>query len=598
MRCLFALFFAASSIFVQIDATEYDIPQSIRFTLEREESSSPIVYYFSQPDAIEKPYPIFIICDGSESKGGERSILLVRDFFAERVHSLKAGYIAIEKCGIDGNEIDKSEFWNRYTRSQRLKDHLQVIHYLEEHPPNGWNGQFIFAGVSEGGPLVTDLSIICPNTIATINWSGAGDWSWADELWQFFEHWKQNSFWIRLYDAIPRWMPFSSDIPPTRPEFDVLVQEIISNPTPDLWMGGMTYLYHADAFEKPPVDYTRIKTPFLVVAGAEDSIIESCDQFVQKAVDAGAPITYFRVDGMDHYIRKRPDVIDRTFDWLREQIAVWEEKNKQEDASNFFSSGHVTVPDGELYFESTGQGEPLIFIHAGFSDRRDWKHQIQDLRKEFNTIAYDQRGAGNSSVPTASFSPADDLRDIMDHLKIAKAALIGHSLGGTVALDFALQYPGRVSSLILVAPGLNGHVWSDEYAAWFKTIWSLSQPTDMLQQIMSAPFYTLAVTNPNIKSEVEMIAKENLEKILTWKNADIRWFFPEQISRLNELKIPTFVIYGDKDSQDIQQIVHALVENLPNVETTQMQNADHLLNFEKPAELNTLISNMLKISRP
>lgn len=328
MRCLFAFLFAAISLFIQVDATEYDIPPSIRFTLEREEISSPIVYYFSPPDALEKSYPIFVICDGSESKGSERSIFMVRDFFDERVSSLGVGYLAIEKWGTDGNEINQSEFWNRYTRSQRLKDHLQVIHHLEEHPPAGWNGQFIFAGVSEGGPLVTDLSIICPNTIATINWSGAGDWSWADELWQFFEDWKKKSFWIRLYDSIPRWLPFSADIPPTRPEFDALVQEIIANPTPKLWMGGMTYLYHADAFETPPVDYAKIKTPFLVVAGAEDSIIESCDQFVQKGLDAKAPITYFRVDGMDHYIRKRPDIIDQSFDWLKRQISEWERDHK------------------------------------------------------------------------------------------------------------------------------------------------------------------------------------------------------------------------------------------------------------------------------
>lgn len=328
MKFLWISLLALSSLFVPIDAAERDIPQSIRFTLEREESSFPIVYYFSLPDVIDKPYPIFIICDGSEVRGDERSVLVIRDFFAERVHSLNAGYIAIEKCGIDGNQIDKSEFWNRYTCSQRLKDHLQVVHYLEEHPPSGWNGQFIFAGVSEGGPLVTDLSIICPNTIATINWSGAGDWSWADQLWYFFEHWKQNSFWIRLYDAMPRWLPFSSDIPSTRLEFDALVQEIRSNPTPNLWMARMTYLYHADLLKRPSVDYAKIKAPLLVVAGKEDSILESCDQFVQKALDAGALVTYFRVDEMDHYIRKRPDIIDQSFDWLRKQIAIWNEKNK------------------------------------------------------------------------------------------------------------------------------------------------------------------------------------------------------------------------------------------------------------------------------
>lgn len=328
MKRLISLFFIV--ICALANAAEYDIPPSIRFTLEREESFPPIVYYFSPPDTSNKPFPIFIICDGSESKGSERSIFFVRDFFEERVRSLDAGYLAIEKCGIDGNEIDKPEFWSRYTRSQRLKDHIQVIRHLEEHPPAGWNGQFIFAGVSEGGPLVTDLSILCPNTIATINWSGAGDWSWGDELWQFFEHWKKNSFWLRIYDSIPRWVPFSSDIPSTRSEFDALVQEIIANPSPDLWMGGMTYLYHADAFQKPPADYSKIRTPFLVVAGAEDSIIESCDQFVQKSLDAGAPVTYFRVDGMDHYIRKRPDVIDQSFVWVQEQIVEWEKTNGSE----------------------------------------------------------------------------------------------------------------------------------------------------------------------------------------------------------------------------------------------------------------------------
>lgn len=291
-----------------------------RLTLEREGGSS-LVYYFSSPDNVDKSYPILVLCDGSECKGELRSVLFIRNCLADRVRSLNVGYLTVEKWGIDGGEIDEGEFWSHYTRSQRLQDHLRVIHHLEEHPPVGWNGQFIFIGVSEGGPLVTDLSIMCPNTLATINWVGAGDWNWADEFWQFFEHWKRNSFWMQLYDAVPRWLPFSSDIPPTRQEFDALVEQIIAHPTPDLWLGGMTYLYHADAFQTPRVDYSRIRTPFLVVAGAQDSIIDSCDQFVQKGLDAGAPITYLRVDGMDHYIRKRPDIIDKSFEWLKLQFS-------------------------------------------------------------------------------------------------------------------------------------------------------------------------------------------------------------------------------------------------------------------------------------
>jgi len=306
-------------------AGQYNIPPSIRFTIERENNNeSSIVYYFSSPNAVDESYPILVLCEGSTSKSDIESVFFIRNYFVERVEPLQIGYLTVEQWGVDGNQIDEEEFWTHYTRSQRLKDHMQVIHHLEEHPPAGWNGEFIFVGVSEGGPLVTNLSIMCPNTIATINWSGAGDWDWADELWQFFDHWKRNSFWIRLYDAVPRWVPFSLDIPSTRLEFDALVQEIIANPTPDLRMGGMTYLYHADAFQTPPIDYSKIKTPFLVVAGAEDSIIDSCDQFVQKGMDAGAPITYFRVDGMDHYVRKRPDIIDKSFEWLKLQLSSGE----------------------------------------------------------------------------------------------------------------------------------------------------------------------------------------------------------------------------------------------------------------------------------
>jgi pimeloyl-ACP methyl ester carboxylesterase len=299
----------------------YTIPVNIRFTLERECCFPPIVYYFTKPDITNKTYPILILCEGSSSKGELGSVFYMHDYFSERIKLLNVGFITIEKWGIDGNQIDDEAFWNHYSRSQRLEDHLKVIRYLEDNPPECWNGKLIFVGVSEGGPLVTQLSTIYPNTLATINWAGAGDWPWADEIWQFFEHWKRNSLWMKLYDAIPRWIPFSSDVPKTRSEFNALVDQIIHNPTPNQWMGGMTYFYHADAFQHPPVEYRKIKSPFLVVMGTEDSNLDSCDQFVQKADQFGVQITYFRVDGMDHYIRNRPDLIDQSFDWLKLQIS-------------------------------------------------------------------------------------------------------------------------------------------------------------------------------------------------------------------------------------------------------------------------------------
>lgn len=95
---------------------------------------------------------------------------------------------------------------------------------------------------------------------------------------------------------------------------------IILNPTSNGYFLGMTYKYHSDAILYPKIDYTKIRTPFLVVAGAKDSIIHSSDAFVEKAKNSGVNVTYLRIEDMDHYVRKRPEIIDQTFEWLKSQL--------------------------------------------------------------------------------------------------------------------------------------------------------------------------------------------------------------------------------------------------------------------------------------
>ncbi len=256
----------------------------------------------------------------------------------------------------------------------------------------------------------------------------------------------------------------------------------------------------------------------------------------------------------------------------------------------------VTVPNGELYLEKLGKGRPLILIHAGFSDHRDWANQMKSFGENYQTIAYDQRGSGNSSPITTAFSPADDLKAIMKHLNLEKAVLIGHSIGGAIAIDFALQYPDKVLGLVLVASGVNGYQWSKNYLDWMQSIWSTPQPETMTELFLSAPFYKIGMKEPIIKSENEIITKENFSKVLTWQTFDVRdvhWFFPEAHTKLKDLKSPTLVVYGDKDSEDIQKIADIFEKNIKNVKTDMIKDVDHLLNFEKPEELNNLILNFL-----
>ena len=307
---------------------EYKIPESSVFSVARSQNDAPnITYYFSKPKQ-SKEYPIAIFCSGSESRESVSSIIHVHRYFLKEFLDLGAALITLEQWGVNGNQVNVDEFMQHYTRTQRLIDHRTVINHLLKNPPKGWNGKLLFVGVSEGGPLVTALTAEYPDiTLATVNWSGAGDLSWREELWAFLVGMRDemlNSIpWhIKIRSYLPSWMPYSVNLhlPKTRIEYDEVMDKTLTNPTPEKELMGMTYMYHADALNWPEIDYKELKSPYLVVAGDKDTLIESSDEFVRKAKQAGANITYLRVDGMDHYVRKRQDILDQSFEWLKKLV--------------------------------------------------------------------------------------------------------------------------------------------------------------------------------------------------------------------------------------------------------------------------------------
>lgn len=297
----------------------YAIPLSSRFTISRPQVEAPeIVYYMTKPQ--QEHYPIAILCGGSSHKENAGSIIALHRYFLKEFLDLGCAVLTVEQWGVDGDKIDRDMFMEHYTRTQRLQDHQVLMDYISGHKPTGWDGTFVLLGASEGGPLVTTLTEHNADVVrATINWCGAGHMCWDDELWLFIKDMRKSaSWWMKLLDSLPRWLQFSYNLPKTRASFDECMQDTVKDPCVSKLFMGMTYRYHADALQYPAHDYHNITTPFLVVAGTEDSIICSSDMFVEKAKEAQAPITYLRIEGMDHYVRKRDDVVAQSFAWLKE----------------------------------------------------------------------------------------------------------------------------------------------------------------------------------------------------------------------------------------------------------------------------------------
>ncbi len=297
----------------------YEIPASSQFTVNRHDLTAPdIICYFSSPKS--NSYPIAILCGGSSSENDIQSIIHFHRYFLQEFLDVNAGVITLEQRGVYGSEVNINEFMEHYTRSNRLEDHQLVVEYLINNPPKGWDGKLIFLGVSEGGPLVTSLTMhYSLRTLATINWSGATNWSWKEEVWVFFKKLMMDNLecphQVKLQSCKICTEHFGS-----RNDYDAMMDTILLNPAFDQYFLGMTFKYHADAMLYPTVDYKKIRTPFLVVTGAKDSIIDSSDDFVEKAINSGVKLTYLRVDDMDHYVRKRPDIIDQSFKWLENQL--------------------------------------------------------------------------------------------------------------------------------------------------------------------------------------------------------------------------------------------------------------------------------------
>ncbi len=123
---------------------------------------------------------------------------------------------------------------------------------------------------------------------------------------------------------------------------------------------------------------------------------------------------------------------------------------------------NAPIRDIITYYEEHGSGEPLILIMGLGGDLQAWALQVPALSKHFRVITFDNRGAGRSSSPDKPYSMsgmADDLAALMDHLEIPKAHILGFSMGGYIAQEFALKYPTRVNKLILLAtaPYIDGY---------------------------------------------------------------------------------------------------------------------------------------------
>lgn len=228
----------------------------------------------------------------------------------------------------------------------------------------------------------------------------------------------------------------------------------------------------------------------------------------------------------------------------------------------------------DLHYEIQGQGEPIVLLHSGGSDSRDWQFVAPLLAQTYQVITFDGRGAGQSPPLLEPADFVEDLSRLLSHLEIKQTVLVGHSIGGQIATDFALLYPNQVSKLVLVAPGLTGHHFSPDIETWFAQVRAAAPDLDKMTQLALAhPVHSVVMASPQ-RDLMIAITRHNLARSLEWQTFEMNWPQPPAIQRLGEVPTKTLFIIGTQDMADNQHTAE-LFQQVPDIRFAWIEGADH-----------------------
>jgi pimeloyl-ACP methyl ester carboxylesterase len=264
-------------------------------------------------------------------------------------------------------------------------------------------------------------------------------------------------------------------------------------------------------------------------------------------------------------------------------------------------TGYAPVENGKLYYEVTGQGPALVFIHAGVADHTMWEGQVEDFSRDHTVVVYDTRGFGQSTTEDTTFSNRQDLADVMKHVGVERATIVGCSRGGQIALDFAIERPDDVAGLVWVCGGVSGmdNEMPPEETEWFgrlEELWA-AQDWERLSDLETLT-WTNGIGQPEDRTPPELRARVRRWIFDNYTRKDgessARVMDPPAIGLLSQVACPVLVIVGDLDTSGTRAAAGLIEESVPGARKVVFSNAAHLPNLEQPEEFNETVRAFLE----
>jgi 3-oxoadipate enol-lactonase len=254
----------------------------------------------------------------------------------------------------------------------------------------------------------------------------------------------------------------------------------------------------------------------------------------------------------------------------------------------------LRVQDIKLYYETTGQGEPLLFIHGLGSSTRDWEKQVAFFSRRYQVITFDVRGHGKTDKPPGPYSVplfAADTAELIQSLAIDRAHVVGISMGGMIAFQLAVDALNLVKSLVIVNSG------PEFVARTFK------ERLGILQRL-------LIVRLLGMRKMGEVLGKRlfprpeqrHLRRVLIerWAENDKRAYLASfraiegwsVVEHLGGVRCPVLVVAADQDYTPVS-FKEAYAAKLPHAELAIISDSRHLTPVDRPDQFNEALMTFL-----
>jgi pimeloyl-ACP methyl ester carboxylesterase len=264
---------------------------------------------------------------------------------------------------------------------------------------------------------------------------------------------------------------------------------------------------------------------------------------------------------------------------------------------------HLTTDDKiKLCYEEVGSGIPIVFVHEFAGDSRSYEMQMRYFGQRYRCIAFNARGYPPSDVPESGEAYSqerarDDIRAVLDALKIDKAHIVGLSMGGFAALHFGFTYPDRTRSLVIAGCGYGAA--PDKRAQFAAEAEAAAKSFEQSGMAKAAEAYALGPTRVQFQNKdprgwrefADQLAEHSTEgSARTMRGVQARRpSLFELVDKMKTISAPTLIMTGDEDWPCLEPGL-LMKRTIPTAALVVMPNAGHTINLEDPTAFNQHIA--------